>query len=118
MHTNMSSRKFMTTTSLLAMMTAIVELILIMCTCQLTRLVKRGDAARQEIQSLHSYRLERRDRQSRSQSRARSYHNLPNSVSQISINRGMSQEYYSYHDGGVDPNGDYYSPSIYLKLDR
>ena len=58
----------LSTISILIIITLIIEIILVMIVYQFSRLVKRGDAARQEIQSIHSYHRGR----SRSQSQIRS----------------------------------------------
>lgn len=61
-------QNLLSTISILIIITLIIEIILVMIVYQFSRLVKRGDAARQEIQSIHSYHRGR----SRSQSQIRS----------------------------------------------
>lgn len=74
MYTIANENDILTPMATIIILTSLVELLIMMCVCQFNRLVKRGDAARQEIQSIHSYHLERRSR-SRSQSRIRTDYN-------------------------------------------
>lgn len=74
MYTTVNENDILTTMATIIILTSLTELLIMMCVCQFNRLVKRGDAARQEIQSIHSYHLERRSR-SRSQSRIRTDYN-------------------------------------------
>ncbi|OTF77172.1 hypothetical protein BLA29_004715 [Euroglyphus maynei] len=69
MYTGEKERNLLSLVATLIIVTSIIEIILVMIVCQFSRLVKRGDAARQEIQSIHSYH--KRDR---SQSQIRSIH--------------------------------------------
>lgn len=74
MYTVEMDRNLLSTVATLIVTTSIIEIILVMIVCQFSRLVKRGDAARQEIQSIHSYHRECRRSRSRSQSHIRSIH--------------------------------------------
>ena len=74
MYTVEMDRNLLSTVATLIVTTSIIEIILVMIVCQFSRLVKRGDAARQEIQSIHSYHRECRHSRSRSQSHIRSIH--------------------------------------------
>lgn len=127
MHSLTPNRPFLTSVTVLGILSATVELILVMCVCNLTHLVKRGDAARQEIQSIHSYRLERRSR-SRSQSRMRSFYTI--STDRI-YRPNISATQTPAHSRHVSPSGSfqdlsmmtesasyYVPPPIFLKLDR
>ena len=131
MHSLTPNRPFLSPIAVLGVLSATIELILVMCVCQFTRLVKRGDAARQEIQSIHSYHLERRSR-SRSQSRFRSFYTVsidriytrPNSYVSASQTPGQSRgvsRTSSFQDLSVfnTESASYYvPPPIFLKLDR
>lgn len=131
MHSLTPNRPFLSSVALLGVLSATVELILVMCVCQFTKLVKRGDAARQEIQSIHSYHLERRSR-SRSQSRIRSFYTA--SPDRIYCNNShifAPHLLTPAHSRRVSPSGSfqdlstmtesasyYVPPPIFLKLDR
>lgn len=91
-----------------------------------TQLIKRGDSCRQEIQSIHSFHMERRSR-SRSQSRLRSFYTVsterPNSYVSASQTPAQSlpvSRTGSFQDlSTVTESVSYYvPPPIFLKLDR
>ncbi|KAJ6225546.1 hypothetical protein RDWZM_004091 [Blomia tropicalis] len=119
MHQVTPRRHFMTSVTALGMISSTIELILIMCICQFTKLVKRGDAARQEIQSIHSYYVERRSR-SRSQSRGRSlYSHNSHIYGSPTPKRSVSRaESYQEMSIATESASYYVPPPIYLKLDR